>query len=136
MYLSSDDFSTSVSSAFDFLKQAGFQEHGYELSSTRRGYYYFYSKNELTIRIHYSLTNDWIDVDFIYEPDARGIAVNRDDTLMLMIYLDFKGVQDYEGIMPKSVGFVKSVELVSDRVKTDAQPIWTESLKVTNRELL
>ena len=138
MYLSSDDFITGVSSAFSFLKQSGFREQGYELSDTLRGYYYFYSKDELTVRIHYSLTNDWIDVDFIYRTDARGIIVSGDESLSLMIYLDSQGVKltSYEEMMPKKAGFTQSLDLISDRVQKDARPIWTGKLKLTNNELL
>ena len=66
-----------------------YRPESYQLTSSRRGYYYFNSNKNLTVRIQYSLTNDWIDVDFIYQADARNVMTNWDQLSIIndVIYL-------------------------------------------------
>ncbi len=136
MYLTTEDFISGVSSNFSFLSEYGFQELGYEPSASKRGYYYFYSTNSLTVLIHYSLTNDWIDVDFIHEANAKKTMTNRNNSLALRVFLFSNGIKGYEEIMPKSIDFTQSVSIVGDRVKTLCKPVLTGEVKITDKEAL
>lgn len=134
MYITKDVFTSRISSEFAFLKEIGFQEIGYNPAS--RGYSYYYSTNQLTVRIHYSLTNDWLDVDFLFQPLDLSTIPNDENSIMLMTLLSYLGIHNHGEMMPKSVGFTESAKMVAEKVKSEAWDIITGKFKITAEEAL
>jgi len=82
------------------------------------------------------LTNEWIDVDFIYESNATGLITNWDNSISLMTLFAYKKLTGYELIMPKSIGFNKSIFQVGKKTQELGEDILDGSTKLTTNDVL
>ena len=125
-----EEFERIVSGHFNCLIELGFVKHNAE--AVLAMYYVPYIKNELLVRLEYSKKNDYIDV-CIYNNISTvkpGVYSSKHSVslghLMYKYKPGYNDKQDYEAIMPKVIGFEKSVEELAKLAKQYAWDILLE----------
>jgi hypothetical protein len=112
-----EEFDQMVSNNFSYLLELGFTK-----TESEKVYAIFrvsYLKNDLVVRIDYSIKNDYLDVKIIKYPAVRKNDLPTSENsvglpnLISKYHPNFDYKRDYEMLMPKEIGMRQSIEVVS-----------------------
>jgi hypothetical protein len=112
-----EEFDKIVSGNFGYLLDLGFTKT--QVERVHAMLYVSYLKNDLLVRIGYSIKNDYLDVFIIKNLASQNDYRNSPDTSVSLRHLmrkyqpNFDYKRDYEMLMPKEIGMTQSMETVS-----------------------
>jgi hypothetical protein len=111
-----EEFDEITSRNFSYLLDLGFgkseSERGYAM------YYVSYSKNDLVVRIEYSIKNDYVNATIVQNP-TKPQDFGNDKCSVFLSHLmhkyqpNYDYQRDYLMIMPKEIGMAQSMEAVA-----------------------
>jgi hypothetical protein len=129
-----EDFLGQVKAEFGFLINKGYSEKTF--TKTQYSYNFFYLKDNVGIKIHYSLRNENFEVIFYKESHLEnGDLQDETKSLDLTYYFAARSYPliFYDAIMPKIIGFESSVKALAYIVRTIASEIIDDKDWITNK---
>jgi hypothetical protein len=111
------EFDEIVSTNFKYLFDIGFTK--VQVERLHAMFYARFIKNDLLVRIEYSIKNDYLNAIIIKNPPTEGDNRDTPENSVGLVHLmskyqpNFDVNKDYEKLMPKEIGMRHSVEAIA-----------------------